>query len=69
MLNNSIEYPQKKNWCTLLKDLLSNLGYYDAWLFQDVVNKNLFILVVRKILSDTFVQNWNERLQISTKFL
>ena len=44
LLNDSIVYPLKKNWCTLLKDLLSNLGFYDAWLFQDVGNVNILYL-------------------------
>ena len=51
----------------LLKDLLSNLGFYDAWFFQDVGNENMFISAVRQRLSETFVQNWNERLQTSTR--
>ena len=57
LLNDSIVYPLKKNWCTLLKDLLSNLGFYDAWLFQDVGNVNIFISALRQRLSDTFIQN------------
>jgi len=67
LLNDSIVYPLKKNWCTLLKDLLSNLGFYDAWLFQDVGNVNIFISALRQRLSDTFIQNWNNRLENSSR--
>jgi len=45
----------------------SNLGFYDAWLFQDVGNETMFVSVVTQRLSDTFVQNWNERLHTSTR--
>ena len=29
-------YPDKPNWCTLLKDLLCTLGMYVAWYFQEI---------------------------------
>ena len=68
LLNDSIVYPSKKNWCTLFKDLLSNLGFYDAWLFQDVGNVNIFISALRQRLSDTFTQmDWNNRLENSSR--
>ena len=43
MLRTDIErYPDKPNWCSNVMNLLCNLGFYDAWLFQSVGNTELF---------------------------
>jgi len=38
LLNDSVIYPKKLSWCSLLRDLLCSLGFHEKWLFQDVVN-------------------------------
>ena len=59
MLKNDMEvYPDKPNWCTLLKDLLCTLGMYDAWYFQDIVNIEYILYIVKQRLCDQFVQNY-----------
>ena len=32
-----------KNWCSLLKQLLCTLGFYEVWLFQEVGNASVFL--------------------------
>jgi len=56
-----------KNWCSLLKDLLCTLGFYDVWLFQDVGHEKIFLYNVKLRLNDHFMQNWNGRLQDSSR--
>jgi len=34
ILRNDIElFPNKNNWASLLRDMLSSLGFYDVWNF------------------------------------
>ena len=48
MLNDMLIYPEKKNWASLVKKLLSSLGFYEAWLNQGVGDQNLFLQNVNK---------------------
>ena len=48
--SDSDTYPSRKTWCTLLKQLLSNLGFYEVWLFQEVGHVKLFLLNVKERL-------------------
>jgi hypothetical protein len=59
----------KTNWCTLLKDLLCSLGFVDAWIFQGVGDTEMFLAVVQQRLSDQFIQNWNAKLNQSSRAL
>jgi len=59
--------PGKKNWCSLLYGLLCTLGFNDAWLFQDIGNSVLFLSLVKQRLKYQFIQNWNGRLEESSK--
>ena len=54
--------PNVKNWCSRLRDMLGNLGFYEVWLFQDVGNSKCFLSLVKQRLKDQFLQNWNERI-------
>ena len=40
---------------------------YKVWLNQGVGNKNVFLLEVKMRLHDNFVQNWNTRINESSK--
>jgi len=60
-------YPDRPNWCTLLKDLLCTLGMYDAWYFQDIGNTEYFLYIVKQRLCDQFVQNWQGPLEQSSR--
>ena len=54
-------------WCSLLKELLSRLGLYEAWHFQTVENDKLFLSLVKQRLTDQFVQDWSARLESSSR--
>jgi len=41
-------YPDKPNWCKLLKDLLCTLGMYDAWYFQEIGNTEYFYILLNR---------------------
>ena len=58
MLKNYMEvYPDKPNWCTLLRDLLCTLGKY----------RIRFLYIVKQRLCDQFVQNWQGRSEQSSR--
>ena len=59
MLNDMLIYIEKKNWASLVKNLLSSLGFYEAWLHQGVRDESLFLNKIKQRLRtcNTFVQN------------
>lgn len=54
-----------KNWASLLKNSLSNLGFLHVWLSQGVGDIKLFIAVLKQRLTDNFLQQWQSRLNDS----
>ena len=62
-------YPHKVSWVTLLQHLLSLhiLGFYEIWLAQGVGNVNAFVRVFEQRLRYNNVQNWNSRLEHSSR--
>ena len=60
-------YPDKPNWCTLLKYLLFTLGMYDAWYFQEIDNTEYVLYIVKQRLCDQCVHNWQGRLEQSSR--
>ena len=67
MLNDLNLRPNITNWAYYVKLLLESLGFNKLWLNQGVRNINRFMLIFRKRLTDTFIQNWNERIHTSTR--
>ena len=61
--------PTQVNWMSLVRDLLCNLGMQYAWLEQSVGNVNIFLSLIRQRLTDNFIQNWNSRINESTRAL
>jgi len=55
--------PNKVSWVTLLKNLLSALGFYEVWLAQSVGNVDVSIHVFKQRLLDVNIQNWNSRIE------
>ena len=55
------------NWCSLDRDLISTLGFYEIWLYQDVGNVKLFLLNVKQRIRDHFIQGCSGRLQDSSR--
>ena len=67
MLEDMDSMPDKDNWASLVKKLLESLGFNDVWLAQGVGNVNLFLSLVKQRLHDQFIQNWNSRIQESSR--
>ncbi|KAL4240483.1 hypothetical protein ACF0H5_001275 [Mactra antiquata] len=65
--SDSEKYPNKVNWCTLLKQLLSTLGFYEVWLFQDIGHTDIFLNNVKVRLRDLFIQGWHGRIGESSR--
>ena len=43
-----------------MKKLLSNLGFYEVWLQQNVCDVDIFLILAKQRLKDNFVQKWHE---------
>ncbi len=69
MLEDTINYPNKKNWTSLVKKLLSTYGFLDVWLNQGVGDSNAFLSMFRQRISDVFIQNWRGRINDSSRAL
>ena len=66
MVNDMDLVPNKVNWASLVRHLLMSLGFYEVCIEQGVGNYNIFISLLKQRLTDTFMQNWQERLDTST---
>ena len=69
LYNDCLNFPSKISWATLLRDLLGNLGFMEAWTQQNVGDVKIFLSVVKQRLLDNFIQNWNSRLNESSRAL
>ena len=67
VLNDIEELPNKTNWASLEGHLLISLGFFEVWVSQGVGNIDIFISVLKQRLTDNLIQNWQERLDISTR--
>ena len=67
MFKYDFERPDKKHWCSLLYGLLCTLAFNGACLFQDIGDSVLFLSLVKQRLKDQFIQNWNGRLEESSR--
>lgn len=48
LYQDTLDYPNRKNWCSLTKHLLCMLGFHDAWIFQTVGETNIFLITVKQ---------------------
>ena len=67
MLKREAEENQCVNWCVLLRDLLGSLGLNYVWISQTVGDIKFFLALVKQRLNDQFVQNWEGRLNDSSR--
>ena len=67
MLNDLESNNRIINWAQLIKTALTNLGFAYVWLAQGVGNNLLFLKLLKQRLNDTFIQNWESRLQTSSR--
>ena len=54
-------------WITSIKNILNNTGNPDLWLNQNNITTNNIDKLIKQNLLDTFNQNWNSKLQTSSK--
>ena len=59
--------PDKFNWASSVKQLLSKYGFMNVWLSQGVENSNSFLQIFKQRVMDIFIQEWHERLENSTR--
>ena len=67
LVNDFNTRPNKVSWVKLLHDLLGELGFLKAWIEQNVGDERIFLSLVKQRLKDTFIQNWNARLNDSSR--
>ena len=67
MMDDIASNPNVKNWASIVKNTLSNLGFYHVWASQGVGNVKNFLTIFKQRLRDNFIQNWEERLYASSR--
>ena len=67
MLNDMELHPNKHNWASHVKHLLSRLGFLEVWNAQGVGNINNFLNTFKTRVKDIFIQDWHARLEASTR--
>ena len=67
MLRDIETKPNIKNWASLLRNILSNLGFLHVWLSQGVGDIKQFLVVLKQRLTDNFLQQWQSRLNDSSR--
>ena len=67
MVNDLEELTNKTNWASLVRQLRISLGFYEVWLARGVGNIDAFLSVFKQRLNDTFMQNWRERIDDSSR--
>ena len=69
MLNDIDTHPTVINWASLVRDILLPLGFYEVWLQQGVGDYLKFLSLFKQRLQDTFIQNWQSRINNSSRAL
>ena len=67
MLNDLEMKPNKQNWASMVKHLLSRLGFFEVWNAQGVGNICNFISAVKTRVKDIYTQDWHSRLEKSSR--
>ena len=60
---------RRVNWASLVKKLLSELGFYEVWLQQNVGDHQMFLAIFKQRVRDSFIQTWNSELAESSMAL
>ena len=67
LLEDIRKSPNKTNWASSVRDLLSRYGFLNVWLAQGVENSNSFLQHFKQRVRDSFIQEWHARLENSTR--
>lgn len=69
MLQDLEGTPTTRNWASLVKCMLTELGFYHVWLSQGVGDIPHFLTLFKQRLKDNFIQDWNARINESSRAL
>ena len=67
MIRDIEELSNKANWVALVRDLLASLAFREVWFAQGVGNVGTFLSLLKQKLSNTFMQNWHDRINNSSR--
>ena len=68
MMLRDLEINDRKiNWAILVRNLLSNLGFFEVWLNQGVWDVKLFLTMLRQRIKYQFIQGWAGEIQNSSR--
>ena len=68
MMLNDIELkPNKQNWASMVKYILSRLGFLEVWNAQGVGNISNFLGIFKTRVKDVYMQDWLARLENSIR--
>ena len=59
--------PNKQNWASMVKHLLSRLGFLEVWNGQGIGNISNFLMIFKTRVKDIYIQDWHSRLENSTR--
>ena len=60
-------HPERSSWAKSVNQLLESLGFNHVWLSQRVGDGTRFKSIFKQRMSDLFIKNCNEQIEISTK--
>ena len=67
MYTDVMNLPSKPNWATQVRDMLSHLGFREAWYTQDVCDTEPFVYSFRQRVYDNNQQDWCGSLNDSSR--
>lgn len=67
MLNDLIDFPNKKSWAFHVKHILQTYGFNDVWINQGVGNVRLFINIFKQRVKDNYIQSWTQQVSESSR--
>ena len=59
--------PNKQNWASMIKHLLSRLGFLEVWNAQEVGNISNFLYILKTRVREIYIQDWHFRFENSTR--
>ena len=67
MLRDLELHPNKQNWASMVKHLLSRLGFLEVWNAQGTGDISNFLAIFKIRVKDIYIQDWHSRLENSTR--
>ena len=67
LLDDLNDFLNKTNRASQVRDTLFNLSFNEVWYNQSVGNEAIFLFTLKQRLTDIFIQNWNARLNESSR--